>query len=209
MKTQSGKLRENSKEKSKQRFLNAVGQILKEKGFAGLKVNNIAATAGLDKKLIYNYFGGTDELLDEYLRQQDFWNKVESEIDPDKIKDGGKEFSVQSLLGQFDYVSENKEFQKVILWRLSEPREALAKLTSDQELIGEALFTKITNAHFGEKANQYKAIMAILVSSMYHLNLSSQFNGSVYCGIDVQDEQGRAEIKKAVSFLIEQTYKNL
>lgn len=209
MKTQIAKTRENSKERSKQRFLGAVGQILKEKGFAGLKVNNIAATAGLDKKLIYNYFGGINELLDEYLRNQDFWNKIKDEIDPEKIKDGGREFSELSLLGQFDYVSENKEFQKVILWRMSEARDALAKLTSDQEQIGEALFTKITDAHFGEKATQYKAIMAILVSSMYHLNLSSQFNGSMYCGIDVQDEQGRAEIKKAVSFLIDQTYKNL
>ncbi|RYF76746.1 MAG: TetR/AcrR family transcriptional regulator, partial [Cytophagaceae bacterium] len=48
-----------NKEKSKQRLLDAVGKLLKSKGYAALKVNDIAATAGLDKKLIYKYFGGT------------------------------------------------------------------------------------------------------------------------------------------------------
>ncbi|MCH5685732.1 TetR/AcrR family transcriptional regulator [Niabella sp. W65] len=38
-----------SKEKSKQKLLNAVGKLLKTKGYTGLKVNDIAATAGLDK----------------------------------------------------------------------------------------------------------------------------------------------------------------
>ena len=54
-----------NKERSKEKFLEAVGKILETKGYSGLKVNDIAATAGVDKKMIYNYFGGTDQLIDE------------------------------------------------------------------------------------------------------------------------------------------------
>lgn len=57
-----------NKENTKQLFLDAVGELLRTRGFSALKVNDIAATAGLDKKLIYKYFGGRDQLLDQYLK---------------------------------------------------------------------------------------------------------------------------------------------
>lgn len=41
-----------NKEKSKEKFLAAVGIIIKTEGLAALKVNNIAIVAGLDKKLL-------------------------------------------------------------------------------------------------------------------------------------------------------------
>ncbi|RTZ46386.1 TetR/AcrR family transcriptional regulator [Chryseobacterium arthrosphaerae] len=47
-KSAAGSIR--NKERSKKKFLDAVGKILKTKGYAGLKVNDIAATAGVDKK---------------------------------------------------------------------------------------------------------------------------------------------------------------
>jgi AcrR family transcriptional regulator len=53
MTKQNPKNRTRNKERSKQQFLDAVGNILKTKGYRYLKVNEIAATAGLDKKLIY------------------------------------------------------------------------------------------------------------------------------------------------------------
>ncbi len=73
-KSAAGSIR--NKERSKKKFLDAVGKILKTKGYAGLKVNDIAATAGVDKKMIYTYFGGMDGLIDEYIRSQDYWIKV-------------------------------------------------------------------------------------------------------------------------------------
>ncbi|REC79905.1 hypothetical protein DRF60_02670 [Chryseobacterium elymi] len=55
-------------------------------------------------------------------------------------KDGGKAFTEAMLLHQFDYVSSNKELQKLLLWRLSESRKSLTKLTNMQEENGESLF---------------------------------------------------------------------
>lgn len=198
-----------SKEKSKQRFLDAVGKILKTKGYAALKVNDIAATAGLDKKLIYKYFGGTDQLLDEYISSQDFWSNVKGEKVPQTITDGGKDFLTDMFLEQFDYVYTNKEFQKVLLWRLSQQRNSLKKLAEDQEANGELILQNITDPHFKEKSEDYRAIAAILVAGIYYLNLSTTYNGNIFCGLDLKSDHGREKIKKAISFLVDQTYQNL
>jgi hypothetical protein len=196
-----------SKEKSKQKLLNAVGKLLKTKGYTGLKVNDIAATAGLDKKLIYNYFGGTSQLIDEYIRSHDFWSNI-VEV-PSPICDGGEALTKEMLISQFDYMFKNKEFQRIILWRLSESRKALKKLTDKQEENGERLFEAIVDPHFGKNAARYRAITALLVSGLYYLNMYQAVNGSIFCGLDMKSEEGRNEVKEAVKFLIEQAYRNL
>ncbi|MDR6547359.1 MULTISPECIES: TetR/AcrR family transcriptional regulator [Chryseobacterium] len=206
-KSAAGSIR--NKERSKKKFLDAVGKILKTKGYAALKINDIAATAGVDKKMIYTYFGGMDGLMDEYIRSQDYWSNVTTEQTLPDLSDGGKLLTEHLLLTQFDYVFSNKEFQKLLLWRLSEPRKSLAKLTERQEESGENLFTLIGDPYFKEHSQDFRAIMAIMVSGLYYLNLYSSLNGSIFCGIDVNTPEGRDKIKKAVSFLVEQTYEKL
>ncbi|WP_426478915.1 TetR/AcrR family transcriptional regulator [Chryseobacterium sp. CBSDS_008] len=201
-----------NKERSKKKFLEAVGKILRTKGYTALKVNNIAAAAGVDKKMIYAYFGGIDGLMDEYIRSQDYWSKITIE-EVEKIKpqsdDGGKSFIEEMLLSQFDYVYQNKEAQKLLLWRLSEPRKSLKKLTDTQEENGEYIFKLLMDSHFKDNAEHVRSIMAILVSGFYYLNMYAAMNGSIFCGIDVNTATGRNKIKKAVSFLLDHTYKSL
>ena len=135
------------KEKTKQKLLNAVGKILKTKGYSGLMVSKIAAVAGFDKKLIYEYFGSTDKLIDEYIRSQDYWSRVdEKEIDVD-LSDGGKELTKKVLLDQYESLRKNKELQKIIVWELSESRLSLKKLFEQREEVGEGLFKNITDPH--------------------------------------------------------------
>ncbi|VEE05531.1 transcriptional regulator BetI [Chryseobacterium gleum] len=209
-KSASGSIR--NKERSKKKFLDAVGKILKTKGHAGLKINDIAATAGVDKKMIYTYFGGMDGLMDEYVRTQDFWVKVTSE-EVEKMKpnleDGGREFIEHMLLSQFDYVYANKEAQKLLLWTISEPRKSLKKLIDTQEENGEYIFKLLMESRFKDKMDTYRSIMAIMVSGLYYLNMFSSLNGSIFCGIDTNTPEGREKIKKAISFMVEQAHDNL
>ncbi len=209
-KSAAGSIR--NKERSKKKFLDAVGKILRTKGYTALKVNSIAATAGVDKKMIYSYFGGIDGLIDEYIQSQDYWSRVTTEeivkIKP-QLDDGGKSFMEKMLLSQFDYVNTNKEAQKLLLWRLSEPRKALKKLTDTQEENGENIFKLLMNPYFKDNTEGVRSIMAIMVSGLYYLNMYAAINGSIFCGIDVNTPEGRDKIKKAVSFMLHHTYENL
>lgn len=207
MEDQAKNTHERSREKSKQRFLNAVGKLLQAKGFSALKVNEIATTAGLDKKLIYKYFGGKDQLIDQYLLSVDFWSNVKEE-EPQIITDGGQEFVKKMLGDQFDYVAGNKEFQKILLWGLSEKRKSLQNLADERELAGEVLLKNITDPYFGNKATDFRASMAIIISGIYYLTMYANASNSTFCGIDPAKQEGKEALKAALSGLVDKIYKD-
>ena len=209
MKDAISKTHSRNKENTKQRLLNAVGEILKSEGYAELKVNKIAATAGLDKKLIYNYFGSKENLVGEYINSKDFWSNVKTDAVPPDFSDGGKKFTIEVLLQQFDFVRDSSELQKVLLWRLSEEQPFLRQMTENQEKVGEELFKHVMDPLFGKNAQDFRAITAILVAGLYYLNLYTSHNGSIFCGIDISEATGREKIRDALSFLINKTYEGL
>ena len=201
--------KKRNKEDSKQQLLNTVGKILKEEGYPALKINNIAEKAGLNKKLIYNYFGDLEGLLDEYIKTQDFWSNVKGEnLSIYNTKDK-MEFVKTKLNEQLHFMQQNIQFQHLLLWRLSQEKKELKKLGEAQEANGEILFKHITDPYFAENAKQFRAVMAILISSLYYLNMSNNANVNTFCGIDYSQEDGVNAIKEAMNFIIEQTFAGL
>lgn len=65
------------------RIIAAVRTILARDGFAALNITAVAAEAGVDKVLIYRYFGKLDDLLAAFGRSADFWPGVDEVIAPD------------------------------------------------------------------------------------------------------------------------------
>ncbi|WP_407508320.1 TetR/AcrR family transcriptional regulator [Elizabethkingia anophelis] len=199
-----------NKEKTKQKLLNAVGKILATKGYSELKVSKIATVAGLDKKLIYSYFGSTDKLIDEYIKSQDFWANVDDqEIMPSGFTDGGQEITTNMILQQYDTLAKNKEYQKIILWGISETRPSLRKLADDREAVGNPLLDQVVDPLFKEKSKEYRAILAMLVAGAYYLNLHFAVNGSTFCGLDFNKEEDAKILKDAIATIIDDQYKKL
>ncbi|AMR41093.1 TetR/AcrR family transcriptional regulator [Elizabethkingia anophelis] len=199
-----------NKEKTKQKLLNAVGKILATKGYSELKVSKIATVAGLDKKLIYSYFGSTDKLIDEYIKSQDFWANVDDqEIMASGFTDGGQEITTNMILQQYDTLAKNKEYQKIILWGISETRPSLRKLADDIEAVGNPLLDQVVDPLFKEKSKEYRAILAMLVAGAYYLNLHFAVNGSTFCGLDFNKEEDAKILKDAIATIIDDQYKKL
>ncbi|ASW73883.1 TetR family transcriptional regulator [Chryseobacterium piperi] len=194
------------KEKTKQKLLAAVGKILRVKGYSGLKVSKIAAVAGFDKKLIYEYFGSTDKLIDEYIKSQDYWSKFSPNIEEEVHAGKGKEALTQGILAQFESLKKNKELQKIILWELSESKPILKNILKQREEVGANLFENVTDPYFGEDATRFRAMLALIVSGVYYLNLFPAYNGTEFCGIDMRTNEGRAEIEKVIVDMIDFAY---
>lgn len=70
---------------AERRLLDAVGQVLRDEGVPGLGVNALARRAGLDKVLIYRYFGGLDGLVRRWADSTDFWPSAEELLGPDDV----------------------------------------------------------------------------------------------------------------------------
>lgn len=64
-------------EQTKARLLTALETILGRDGFQKLGVNAVAREAGVDKVLIYRYFGGLPGMVRAYAEQGDFWPTLE------------------------------------------------------------------------------------------------------------------------------------
>jgi len=55
------------KEKTKQRLIWAVGEVIRQKGFDALTASHVARFAEVDRKLISRYFGGIKGLIEAYV----------------------------------------------------------------------------------------------------------------------------------------------
>jgi AcrR family transcriptional regulator len=65
------------------RIISAVRTILARDGFPAINISAVAAEAGVDKVLIYRYFGKIDDLLAAFGRSADFWPTVDEVVAPD------------------------------------------------------------------------------------------------------------------------------
>jgi AcrR family transcriptional regulator len=68
---------------TEERILAAVGEVLARDGFGAIGVNAVAREAGVDKVLIYRYFGGLPELLRTWGASGRFWPTVEELLGDD------------------------------------------------------------------------------------------------------------------------------
>ncbi|WP_228394399.1 TetR/AcrR family transcriptional regulator [Chryseobacterium glaciei] len=134
-KTTSGPIRD--KERTKMKLLTAVGVILKKEGFTGLNVSRVATKANLHRKLIYEYFGGMENLVKEYLNSRDYWSISLDQIDEiieESKKDFGKKTALSLLENQFDSLMANEEMRKIINWGLSEDLKPLKELNKERNV---------------------------------------------------------------------------
>ncbi|QEW20138.1 pyrimidine utilization regulatory protein R [Marinibacterium anthonyi] len=72
-----------NRQQTKDRILTALQAILLRDGFNGVSITSVAHEAGVDKVLIYRYFGRIDDLLTAFGQHADFWPSVDEVLSPD------------------------------------------------------------------------------------------------------------------------------
>ena len=203
----SGKLRD--KERTKVKMIQAVGKVLLKKGYTGLNASSIAKEAGIDKSLVWTYFGSLDNLVEEYIAQRDFWKYKAADSINNMLtfKDGIKAEYMSGLLQfQFQSLLDDEILQRIMLWGISEKKDFLRHISDERELIGEEVF-KIVDPQFKDSNIDIRGILAILVAGIYYLVLHGKTNGSLFCGIDLNTADGEDRIKESISQIISMAYK--
>ncbi|WP_028296167.1 TetR/AcrR family transcriptional regulator [Olivibacter sitiensis] len=199
-----------NKERTKKKLLDAVGEILTEEGYVELGVNRVMKQAKLDKKLLYEYFGGIDGLITTYLREQDYWLKYAERakgVITGLPNQNIKELTKSILKDQLDYLDDNREMQQIVRWQISEKTEALQKICEEREAVGAKLFS-LFEPNFDGRNVDIEAEIAILVAGIYFLVLHAKVGNSLFCGIDLNEEDGKSRIHQALDNMVERIYKN-
>lgn len=203
----SGAIRD--KERTKDKMVQAVGKVLLKKGYTGLNASAVAKEAGVDKSLVWTYFGNLNNLVEEYISQRDFWKfKAKDSIENLTVvpKEVNEHDMAALLQFQFQALLEDEILQRIMLWGISEKKDFLRNLSDEREIIGEAIFKNI-GPQFKDSNIDIRGILAILVAGIYYLVLHGKINGSLFCGINLNTVNGEKRIKESISQIISMAYK--
>lgn len=205
-KTPTGPIRE--KARTMKNLEDAVGSILVREGYAGLSGVKIAKEAGVAHSLIYIYFGSVSNLVESYIKKTDFWTpetnpqlqnilNKESELDRDGL--------IRLLQNQFATVLHKRELQRILQWEISQKNDVLTKISQEREDFGEHLFQYL-ETDFRDSFLDLRAILSILISGLYYLSLHAVNNGTTFCGIDINEPEGKSRIDAALKQMINLCY---
>src|SRR5690606_10793756 len=118
----------NNKERTKLKLVQAVGEVIKDKGYTALNSTNIAKAAGLSRRAISLYFGDVENLIEIYVKGKDYWVSIAEEvniIEQGDFKEDTRKILETLLLNQFRYFYDNEEMQKIVTWQVSEPSDIM------------------------------------------------------------------------------------
>jgi AcrR family transcriptional regulator len=196
---------EKDKERTKRKLIDAVGEIFRIYGYSQLGVNKVALIAGVNKKLIYRYFGSFEFLVETYIVETDYWisfAKQIADLPKDAIPEDIQKLFSQILVDQFEYFRSNFEMQQLILWELSAPSPLMRSIHRTRELLAQQLLSS-ADPYLSDAKVNFRAIAALLVGGIYYLILHTRHNGGVFSDIDLSSEEGRKDIIQAIGFVVD------
>lgn len=107
-------------EQTRLTILDALERILVEKGFTGVGVNAVAREAGVDKVLIYRYFGSMEGLLEAFRDGRDLSLRISEVLDEFPRNTPVSSIVTRLLLKGAKAFRENDLARELARWELTE-----------------------------------------------------------------------------------------
>lgn len=198
-----------NREETRKRLIAAVGELLAEKGFTGLGINAVARHAGLDKVLIYRYFGGMPGLIKAFGQEGDFWPGIEElaggDIESfrrlsleDKLTGLGRNF----LRG----IRKRPLTLEVMAWEMVQRND----LTEELEIIRETRMLRFAEMFIpteGARVDLMSVIGVIGAGISYLVCRARRVRW--YNGIDLHDETGWQRIETGIQQIVKAIIKDV
>jgi len=184
------------------RILGAVGEVLARDGFGAVGVNAIARQAGVDKVLIYRYFGGLPELLRAWGESGRFWPRVADLLgaDPQALLSRPASERWARFFEHFiDELRRRPLTLEVLAAELVERNELTAILEAEREAWGEEAARVLGGTELAARPH-LQAITLLLVAGVQYLLLRSR-RIRLFGGIDLQSDAGWARLKQSIRAL--------
>jgi len=196
------------REQTKRKLIDAVGVIIKAKGFSGVRISKVARQAGVDRKLVYRYFGNLSNLTEAYVTENDFWM-----LFADQLKTLSKEldasssqhFITETLQQLFTFFLKEQEMQNLLLMELIGSNPIMRSIHNVRETIGHEILVR-TDSHFKNSVINFRAVAALLVGGIYYMILHTRKNGYHFADLDLKSEEGTKAIIETVAKIVELAY---
>jgi AcrR family transcriptional regulator len=187
-------------QQTRKKIIGAVGRLLSRSGFRNLGVNAIAREAGVDKVLIYRYFGGIPELLRAYAEEGDFWPTAEELLAEfhGQLPQSNEDLAA-TLLIEFGRALRRRPItQEIMRWELLERNELTDALAHYREEQGMKLISMIRDA----RGVDLQALGSLLSAGQAYLILRSK-TAAVYNGLELSSDRDWKRIEKNIRHLVQ------
>lgn len=196
------------KENTKRKLIEAVGEIFHTQGFREIRISKVARYAGVDRKLVYRYFGNLNNLIEAYIVENDYWmlfsEHLKSLFKEVQLPDN-KALITQILQEQFKFFYAEKEMQQLILLELNETNAMMRSIHNARESLGQGLL-ETTDAHFENTKVNFRAVAALLVGGIYYIVLHTRTNGHKFAGLDLKTDEGMNAIMETIKMIVDWAY---
>ena len=187
------------REATKTRILGAVGVVLARDGFGAVGVNAIAKEAGVDKVLIYRYFGGLPELLREWGTSGRFWPRVAELLgaDPEAFHRLDAPERYARFFEHFiDALRERPLTLEILAAEIVERNDLTAILESEREAWGEEASRLLAAGEFARRP-ALRGLTLLLVAGVQYLLVRSR-TIRLFGGLDIRSDRDWATLKASV-----------
>jgi len=187
------------REATKARILGAVGVVLARDGFGAVGVNAIAKEAGVDKVLIYRYFGGLPELLREWGASGRFWPRVAELLgaDPQAFHRLDAPERYARFFEHFiDALRERPLTLEILAAEIVERNDLTAILESEREAWGEEASRLLAAGEFARRP-ALRGLTLLLVAGVQYLLVRSR-KIRIFGGVDLTNDAGWDELKASI-----------
>ena len=181
------------------RILAAVGEVLARDGFAAIGVNAIAREAGVDKVLIYRYFGGLPELLRSWGASGRFWPQVNELLgdDPDAFHALPDAERYARFFEHFiDGLRARPLTLAILAAEVLEHNELTVILEAEREAWGQQA-AQVLGGEVLAQSQDLAALTVVLIGGVQYLLLRAR-RVRIFGGIEIQSEAGWAQLKASI-----------
>lgn len=192
-------------ENTKQRIIDAAMRLLSEGGFASFGVNSVAREAGVDKVLIYRYFGGLPELLREIAGRSEFWPDAEEIIGVGRDEIASldlRRIAAMIIKGRMRELRKRPLTQEIMRWEMIEKNDLTEELHKEREKKGWELFNMLPVSFSIPEEMDLEAIAALAIAGATYLVLRSKTAGT-FQGVSLHTEEGWRRFEKAIDTLVD------
>jgi AcrR family transcriptional regulator len=175
-----------------------VGAVLVKAGFGALSPSSVAQEAGVDKMLIYRYFGSFEGLIENIANGPGFFPGFDEVCDGDPVGMRAKPIQERATIVAENYARlllARPVVLELMVWELVERNALTAIMETARETMGQRLGREI----FDDAADPgfVNAFFALLAAGVTYLALRRRkirwFNG-----IDLRDDKGWDQLMAAV-----------
>lgn len=186
--------------RTRRRILDALGTLLARDGFRNAGVTAVARQAGVDKVLVYRYFGGMDGLFAAFAKEFRFFPSAGDEPEDGDAAERTDPLALAKhfLLGVGRALRRSPTAREVLRWELFE-RNAVTGLLAAQR---ERRAVETLGLFQGSEGIDLPAIASIIAAGQTYLALRAKVC-RVYNGVDLRSEAGWARIERAINLILD------